>query len=154
MKKAEEGRMYSLCLLLSWIINLFVRSEQDLYHWISSLGPLYPVWHYTTCFAGLLICRWLCYAGLCSVTQSCPTLCDPMDCYLPGSSVHGILQARILQQVAMPSSRESSWPRDQTQVSNIAGGFFTIWGTKEALAAGTSLESSNFIIPLAMYIYK
>ena len=49
--------------------------------------------------------------------QSWLTLCDPMDCSLPGSSVHGILQARILEWVAMSSSRRSSWPRDQTQVS-------------------------------------
>ena len=56
---------------------------------------------------------------LCSVAQSCPTLCDPMDCNPPGSSVHGILQARILEWVTMPSSRGSS------QVSRIAGGFFT-----------------------------
>ena len=46
--------------------------------------------------------------------QLCPTLCDPMDCSLPGSSVHGILQARILEWVATPSSRESFWPRDWT----------------------------------------
>ena len=59
------------------------------------------------------------------VTQSCPTLCDPMDCGPPGSSVRGILQARILEWVAMPSSRELSQTRDQTQVSHIAGGFFT-----------------------------
>ena len=61
------------------------------------------------------------------VTQSCPTLCDPMDCSPPGSSVHGILQARILEWVAIPSSRVSPWPRDGTQVSRIAGGFFTVW---------------------------
>ena len=47
----------------------------------------------------------------------CPTLCDPMDCGPPGSSVHGILQARILQWAAMPSSRGSSRPRDRTHVS-------------------------------------
>ena len=58
--------------------------------------------------------------------QSCLTLCDPMDCSLPGSSVHGILQARILEWVAMPSSRESSKPRDRTLVSHIAGRFFAI----------------------------
>ena len=52
--------------------------------------------------------------------QSCPTLCDPMDCSLPGSSVHGILQARILEWVAMPSSRGSSRPRDRTQVSHVS----------------------------------
>ena len=50
----------------------------------------------------------------------------------PGSSVHGILQARILEWVAMPSSKGSSQPKGQTQVSLIAGGFFTIWATKEA----------------------
>ena len=56
--------------------------------------------------------------------QSCPTLCDPMDCSLPGSSVHGILQARILEWVAISFSRGSSQPRDQTRVSCIAGRFF------------------------------
>ena len=67
------------------------------------------------------------------VTQSCPTLCDPMDCNLPGSSVHGILQARILEWIAICSSRGSSWLRDWTQVSCIAGRFFTVWATREAL---------------------
>ena len=56
------------------------------------------------------------------VTQSCPTLCNPMDCSLPGSSVHGILQARILEWVAISFSRVSSWPSDQSQVSRIASG--------------------------------
>ena len=66
------------------------------------------------------------------VAQSCPTLCDPMDCSLPGSSVHGILRARILEWVAMPSSRESFQPRDWTWVSCIEGRLFTIWATREA----------------------
>ena len=57
--------------------------------------------------------------------QSCPTLYDPMDCSLPGSSVHGTLQARILEWVAIPLSRGSSRPRDRTWVSCFAGGFFT-----------------------------
>ena len=64
---------------------------------------------------------------LCLVAQSCLTLGDPVDYSPPGSSLHGILQARILEWVAMPSSRGSSRPRDQTQVSHIAGGIFTIW---------------------------
>ena len=51
--------------------------------------------------------------------QLCPALCDPMDCSLPASSAHGILQARILKWVAMPSSRVSSQPRDQTHVSYV-----------------------------------
>ena len=50
---------------------------------------------------------------LCLVTQSCLTLCNHVDCYLPGSSVHGILQARILQWVVIPFSRGSSQPRDR-----------------------------------------
>ena len=69
---------------------------------------------------------------MCLVGQSCPTLCDPMDWSPPGSSVHEILQARILEWVAMPSSRGSSQPRDGTQVSRTAGGFFTIWATRGA----------------------
>ena len=60
------------------------------------------------------------------VAQSCPTLCDPMDCSPPSSSVHGILQARILEGVAIPFSRRSSQPRDRTLVSRIAGRFFTV----------------------------
>ena len=65
----------------------------------------------------------------CSVAQSCPTLCDHTDCSPPGSSVHGVLQARILEWVAMPSSRGYSQPRDWTQVSYIAGRFFINWAT-------------------------
>ena len=70
--------------------------------------------------------------------QLCQILCDPMDCSLPGSSVHGILQTRILEWVAMPSSRGSSWPRDWTHFycgSCITGGFFTA-AIGKALADG------------------
>ena len=56
---------------------------------------------------------------------SCVWLCDRMDCSLPGSSVHGILQMRILEWVVIPLSRGFSQPRDRTQISPIAGGFFT-----------------------------
>ena len=63
--------------------------------------------------------------------QSCHVLCDPVDYSLPGSSVHVILQARILEWVAMPFSRGSSQPRDQTCISHIAGRFYP-WGTWEA----------------------
>ena len=61
----------------------------------------------------------------CLVAKSCLTLGDPMDCGLPGSSVHGILQAGILEWVAISFSRGSSKPRNQTWVSCIAGRFFT-----------------------------
>ena len=56
--------------------------------------------------------------------------CDPVDCSLPGSSVHGILQTRILQWVAISFSKESSWPRNQTQVSCTAGRFSTDWAMR------------------------
>ena len=61
------------------------------------------------------------------VAQSCPTLCDPMD-----YTVHGILQARILECVAFPFFGGSSQPRDRTQISYAVGGFFTSWATREA----------------------
>ena len=67
------------------------------------------------------------------VAQSCLTLCDPMDCSLPDSSVHGILQARILERVAISFSKGSSWPRDRTHVSCIAGRFFSTGASWEAL---------------------
>ena len=67
------------------------------------------------------------------VTQSWLTLHDPMDYRPLGSSVYGILQARILEWLAMPSSRGSSPPRDGTQVSCIAGRFLTVWATRKAL---------------------
>ena len=69
--------------------------------------------------------KWKCWL------LSCPTLCDSMDCSLPGSSVHGILQAGKLEWVAIPFYRGSSWPRDWTRVSCIAGEFFTIWATRK-----------------------
>ena len=71
-----------------------------------------------------------------SILQACPTLCDPMDCSPPGSPVHGVLQARVLEWVAMPSSRGSSLSRDQTTSLTppaLAGRFFTTSSTQEAL---------------------
>ena len=73
------------------------------------------------------------YSGS-EVAQSCLTLCDPMDWSPPGSSVHGILQARILEWGAISSSRGSSQPRDWTWVSYIAGRRFTLWATREAFS--------------------
>ena len=66
------------------------------------------------------------------VTQSGLTLFDPMDCSLPGSSVCGLLQSRILEWVAISFSRESSQPRDRTRVSRIPGRRFNHWATREA----------------------
>ena len=74
-----------------------------------------------------------CCCSCCLVTQACPILFDLMYYSPPGSSAHGVLQLRILQGVAIPFSRGSSQPRDQTQVSHNAGRFFSFWATREAL---------------------
>ena len=76
------------------------------------------------------------------VAQLCPTLCDPM-----GYTVHEILLARILEWVAVPFSRGSSQPRDRTQVSLIAGGFFTSWARRETkILSNYKKKISNFIV--------
>ena len=69
------------------------------------------------------------------VAQSCPTLWPHGLCSPAGSYVHGILQARILDGVAIPFSKRSSWPRDRTWTSHTAGRFFTVWATKEAISS-------------------
>ena len=67
-----------------------------------------------------------------SCSISCPTLCDPMNCSLPGSSFHGILQARVLKWVSISFSRGSSQLRDRIQVSRFPGRCFNLWATREA----------------------
>ena len=68
----------------------------------------------------IYLTMWVCVCCVCSVTRSCLTVCDPMDCSPLGSSVHGIFQARILEWVAISSSRGSSKPRVQTWVYCIS----------------------------------
>ena len=81
-----------------------------------------------------------CVHAACPVAQLC-LFCDPMDCMLPGSSVHGISQARTLKWVAISCSRGSSQPRDRTQVSCIAGGFFASWATRKPKNTGVGSPS-------------
>ena len=81
--------------------------------------------------------------------QVCPTLCDPVDCSPPGSSVHEILQARILEWVATPSSRGSSWPGDgpmSLASPALAGGFFTISAAWESALTPITSEKTRFIL--------
>ena len=80
-----------------------------------------------------------------SVAELCLTLCDPLDCNPPASSVNGILQARIVEWVTIHFSRGCFWPRDWTQVSCIAGRVFTIWATRETPSQklGIIVESSH-----------
>ena len=94
------------------------------------------------------------------VPQSCPTICNPMDCSPPDSSVQGILRARILQWVwvAISFSRGSSQPRGQTWVSCIAGTLFTIWNTRRGSVSGgakiptQSIDGQDFHIYPQSYI--
>ena len=79
------------------------------------------------------------------VAQWCLTLCDPTDCSLPGSSVHGIFQAIVLELIAISFSRGSSWPRDWTWVSCIAGRFFTIWAIAKSRKESPRNVSDNTV---------
>ena len=78
--------------------------------------------------------------------QSCLTLCNPIDCSPPGSSVHGILQARILGWVAIPFCKWSSWPRDRTWVSCIAGRLINVWDTREAQLLWEQRSNLNLLL--------
>ena len=81
--------------------------------------------------------------------HSCLTLCEPMDCIPPGSSVHGILQARILEWVAMPSSKGYFQHRDRTCISlspALASGFFTTSATWEAILPIIAQSFSSFLV--------
>ena len=77
------------------------------------------------------------------VAQSCPALCDPMDYSLPGSSIHGIFQARELEWIAISFSRVFSQPRDRTRVSCIAGRCFAIWPPGRRTPAGCPIIQLN-----------
>ena len=84
------------------------------------------------------------WESLCAkLLESCLTLCDPVDCSLPGSSAHEILQARILEWIAISFSRESSQPRDRTQVSRTGGRRFNLWATREATNLNRHITSTE-----------
>ena len=87
------------------------------------------------------------------VTQSCHTLWDPMDCSPPGSSVHEIFQARILEWVAISFSRGSSQPRDRTRVSRIVGRCFSVWATTEAPICMRFSENINLLFTAYVTIF-
>ena len=88
------------------------------------------------------------------VVQSRPILCDPIDCSPPGSSVHGILQARILEWVAIPFFQGSSRPRKWAHVSCIAGSFFTVWATRDLLAFFLRCNSNYMCISSVWNIWQ
>ena len=132
---ACPSNLFFLLRVLAWIVVLSCMSSSKKNAWCSlfpfSSQPQHPVLSFP------LLLTWLWFRSPLSliwknevkISLSCVQLCNPMDCSPPGYSVHEILQARILEWVAIPFSRESSKPRDQTWVSCIAGRFITITGS-------------------------
>ena len=91
------------------------------------------------------------------VAKLCLTLCDLMDCSLPGSSVHGIFQAIVLEWIAISFSRGSSQPRDRTRVSHIVDRRFTVWATREVSLTYINmyyqnLNNWNYIAYVVLYV--
>ena len=141
-KWVQEGKLWNMSQLhLFWSrVNITVGSKsrpklninQD-HHLIEPLLP--PEWlfrSYPEVFSKGHLCQAFCW---CLVPKSCLTLCDPMDCSPPGFFVHGILQARTLEWVAISSSKGSSQPRDQSHVSCIpciGRWILYLWATREA----------------------
>ena len=119
---------FFICKMEHWVIQGWGRNAYE---------PMHLFKAFTFLRVDFLLIPRLLWAGCvhAKLLQSCLTLCDRMDCNPPGSSIHGILQARILQWATMPSSRGSSWARDQTQVSYvscISRQILYLWATKEA----------------------
>ena len=114
---------------------------------------VYCCWVESTIFKFTL--SWI---SICLVPQLCPTLCNPRGDSPPGSSVHGILQARILEWVATPFSRGSSWPKNRTEVSCIAGRFFTIWATREThvwlISRVLIIDSYSFYLLFSVFLWR
>ena len=102
-------------------------------------------------FFMLLVSYLSCY---CLVAKSCLTHCDPMDCSTPGSSIRGILQARILEGTAISFSRGFFWPRDWTHISSLAGGFFTTQppGKPSSYLSNHCLIQGHKVFPLYLLL--
>ena len=124
--EAWRAEVYGVTKSSTWLSNWTDACTYVCAHIYVFMYTCYYLYTYTPIYIGIYM------KVKVLVAQSCPTLCDPMDCSLPGFAVHGILQARILEWVAILFSRWSSRPRDRTWVSCIAGRFFTVWGTREA----------------------
>ena len=104
--------------------------------WLKWLSTHIRVHQETETRAGILVVK----VGKSEVAQSCLTLCNPMGCSIPGSTIHGIFQARVLEWVAISFSRRSSRPRDWTWISRIAGRCFTVWVTREAFSSELNIK--------------
>ena len=122
------------CTFLQWKHGARIKPTSP-----ASASGFFTCWAIREALEIVCVCVCVCVCVL--VAQSCLTLCDPMDGSLLGSSVYGILQAKILGWVVIPFSRGSSVPKHRTRVSYIAGRFFTIWATVFKLACGVCLST-------------
>ena len=96
-----------------------------------SLVGYYEMLSIVPCVIQKVLVSYFSYIGSCSVTKSCPTPCNPMDCSLPGFSVHGVFQSRTQQWIAISFSRGSSWLRDWTCISCISRRILYHWAIRE-----------------------
>ena len=119
--------------IINNMISIFLNASWRIFHAQLKITFILLFWmeyYIPTCFIG---------ESESAVSQLCPTLCDHMGCSLPGSSVHGIFQAIVLEWIAISFSRGSSQPRDRTQVSRVVDRCFTIWDTREVLDLKSTL---------------
>ena len=134
-KRSERSRDFWQCYFSTWVyLSLKLGYTDCLIIWIVKIPSLVKVLTVWISYFSFLLHPSLEYMffillQVVLITQLCPTSCNPVDCSPPGSSVHGILQVRILQWAAIPFSRGSFQLRDWTQVSCITGRFFTIWAS-------------------------
>ena len=113
--------------------------------WSTLINSIYLVWSPDSTQKESLRVFSVVSAPACSVIKSCLTLCDPMDCSPPGSSVYGISQGRRLEWVVISFSTGSSWPRDWTCVSCIGRQILYHWATREALSCKKQMPTLDSV---------
>jgi len=132
----SKRSLFLLVYQTSWLFVLDTEVESVSSSWYLLIRPINTVFSRHSFHLGI---GWVSVL-LCLVALSCLTLCDPRTVARQAPLSMGILQARILDWVVMPSSRRSSQPRDPTQVSHIAGRFIAIWATREAQVSAPLLN--------------
>ena len=118
-----------LFYLLPFVVAIIVQLPSFVHLFVTPVDIPDSSWLRFPCQHRHSVLLWPAYVLL--IAQSCLILCNPTDYSLPGSTVHGILQARILEWIAIPFSRGSSLSRGWTWVSCVAGGFFNVWAIRE-----------------------
>ena len=152
-RRTFVGKVMSLLfnILSRLVITFLPRSKRLLISWLQSPSAVIKITlnnnqNYTNLFLSPLLVkpRSLTAFKTCRLLFNCwLTLCDPVDCSLPGSSIHGISQARILEQVAISFSRGSSWCRDWTCICCIGRLILCCWATQESFQAGAPVKIPN-----------